>query len=323
MIPNTWYPIYQSSRLKMDRPVGIKRLGSQIVLWRARDGRVVAMPDRCPHRSAMLSRGKIHDGCLECPYHGLLFDTAGKCTRIPANGERAAVPNGFDIAPGIIREEHGLIWQWNGAGTPTLELPWMREMPEEHKAVRSYAYEVAVPYLRVMENLLDFHHFYFVHRRTLIGAGPRVESYDAHLDGDTVVMSGQLVHERPGLTHRDVPFRAVCKLPALAHIEIFGASINYAVTPIDDAHAWIWGRYQSKSSGYLGGLTAWISARLDRAIFEFQDRAVLNSQVDPVGDFSRFRLYEADRAIALFFGMRKRAMLEASNEHPVSAAAGG
>ena len=49
---------------------------------------------------------------------------------------------------------------------------------------------------------------------------------------------------------------------------------------------------------------------------------MLNSQVDPVGDFSRFRLYEADRAIALYFGMRKRAMLEASGAHEVSAAAG-
>ena len=180
-IPNKWYPISQSARLRTDRPVGIKRLGAKIVLWRGRDGRVVAMPDRCPHRSALLSRGKIHDGCLECPYHGLLFDTAGKCVRIPANGARAAVPSGFDIAPEIIREEHGLIWQWYGAGTPTSEVPWMSEMPEEQGAAQSYSYETDVPYLRVVENLLDFHHFYFVHRRTLFGSGPRVENYYAHV----------------------------------------------------------------------------------------------------------------------------------------------
>ncbi|HLI79059.1 MAG TPA: Rieske 2Fe-2S domain-containing protein [Candidatus Binataceae bacterium] len=322
MIPNSWYPIFESSQLKTDRPVGVKRLGSNIVLWRARDGRVVATPDRCPHRSAQLSRGRIHDGCLECPYHGLLFDSAGKCVRIPANGENAPVPGGFDLPLATVRERHDLVWQWNGAGTPSSEVPWLSEMPEETGAVRSYSYEVAVPYLRVMENLLDFHHFYFVHRRALIGAGPRLENYDAHIEGDTVVMSGQLAHERKGWMRPTLPFRAVCKLPALAHIEIFGASINYLLTPIDDTHTWIWGRYQGKSSGFLGGLVTSLSARFDRALFEFQDKAVLKSQVDPAGDFSSFRLYEADRAIALFFGMRKRALLDASNEHPVSAAAG-
>jgi phenylpropionate dioxygenase-like ring-hydroxylating dioxygenase large terminal subunit len=285
---------------------------------------VVAMPDRCSHRSAKLSRGKIHDGCLECPYHGLLFDTAGKCVRIPANGESAPVPGGFDLPLAIVREEHGIVWQWHGAGTPSLEVPWMSEMPEERGTVRSYSYEMPVPYLRVMENLLDFHHFNFVHRRALIGAGPRLDNYDAHIDGDMVVMSGQLSHERPGRMRPTLPFRAMCKLPALAHIEIFDTSVNYSLTPVDDTHTWVWARYeQSRLPGYLGGgLLAWISALFDRALFEFQDKAVLNSQVDPPGDFSGFRFYEADRAIALFFGMRKRALLDAANQHPVSAAAG-
>ena len=322
MIPNMWYPIFESSRLKIDRPIGIKRLGAQIVLWRSRAGRVAAMPDRCPHRSARLSRGKIQDGCLQCPYHGLLFDSAGKCVRIPANGERAAVPNGFDIAPEVIREEHGLIWQWYGAGTPTAEIPWMNEMPEEQGAVQSYSYEADVAYLRVVENLLDFHHFHFVHRRTLFGAGPRVENYDAHVENDTVVMTGELAHERTGWSRPRIPFRALCKLPAATHIEIFGTSVNYLLTPVDDDRTWIFGRYAGKSSGVFGRMTNWAAARYDRAVFQFQDRAVLRSQVDPVGDFARFHLYQADRAIALFFGMRKRALLEASNAHPVSAAAG-
>ena len=50
---------------------------------------------------------------------------------------------------------------------------------------------------------------------------------------------------------------------------------------------------------------------VDYSIFHFQDIHVLRSQVDPAGDISKFHLYEADRAIGLFFGMLKRATHEA------------
>jgi phenylpropionate dioxygenase-like ring-hydroxylating dioxygenase large terminal subunit len=325
MIPNRWYPILQSSRLKTNKPVGVMRLGRRLVLWRAVSGEVIAMPDRCSHRAAALSTGKIRDGCLECPYHGLRFDHGGKCVLIPANGSGAPVPRGFDISPVAVREEHGLVWQWHGEEAPSSEVGWIDEIAEESGTVRSYSWEFAIPHLRVTENLLDFHHFNFVHRWSFPGVGPRIDNYDAHLDGEMVVMSGTLRHERTGWLRPSLPFRALCKLPALAHIELFGASINYAMTPIDDAHTWIWARYaQDRIPRYLGaGLLAAFSARLDRAVFLYQDAPVLNSQSDPPGDFSRFHLYEADHGIALFFGMRKRAMLAAaSQEHHATAAAG-
>lgn len=323
MIPNQWYPIFESARLKLNRPVAVKRLGQKLVLWRAGASRVIAAPDRCPHRAAALSPGKIRDGCLECPYHGLRFDGAGKCVVIPANGEGAAVPHGFDLPLIPLREEHGLIWLWHGEGAPAAEVPWIAEMPEETGAVRSYSWEFAMSHLRVTENLLDFHHFNFVHRWAFPGVGPRVDNYEAHLDGDLVAMSGTMRHERPGWSRPTTPFRALSKLPALAHIEIFGGSVNYAITPIDDSRTWVWGRYVPSTRGrYLGGLIAALSGRYDRAVFTIQDYPILNSQVDPPGDFSRFRLYEADRAIGLFFGMRKRAMLKAEEEDHTSAAAG-
>src|SRR5208283_2105861 len=208
-------------------------------------------------------------------------------------------------------------------GAPASEIPWIAEMPEETGAVRSYSWEFAMPHLRITENLLDFHHFNFVHRWAFPGVGPRIDNYDAHLEGDMVVTSGTLCHERPGWSRPEIPFKALCKLPALAHIEVFGGSVNYAITPIDDSHTWVWGRYVPSNTGhYLGGLIAAVSARYDRAVFTFQDYPVLNPQVDPPGDFSHFRLYEADRAIGLFFGMRKRAMLTVTDEDRTFAAAG-
>lgn len=51
-----WYPVLASWEVQ-STPVGITRLGEQIVIWRNRDGQVQALEDRCPHRGARLSMG--------------------------------------------------------------------------------------------------------------------------------------------------------------------------------------------------------------------------------------------------------------------------
>ena len=73
-IPNQWYPIFDSSKLRRRKPVGITRLGERLVLWRDSSGTAVCMADRCPHRAAQLSLGWVRDDCLVCPFHGLRFD---------------------------------------------------------------------------------------------------------------------------------------------------------------------------------------------------------------------------------------------------------
>lgn len=49
-----WYPVLASWEVQ-SAPVGITRLGEQIVVWRNKDGQVQALEDRCPHRGARLS----------------------------------------------------------------------------------------------------------------------------------------------------------------------------------------------------------------------------------------------------------------------------
>ncbi len=45
-----------------------------IAVFRARDGKVFAVEDRCPHRQGPLSDGIIGDGHVVCPLHGHKFD---------------------------------------------------------------------------------------------------------------------------------------------------------------------------------------------------------------------------------------------------------
>ncbi len=331
MIPNQWYPIVESRQVTSRKPIGVTRLGERLVLWREANGRIVGMPDRCPHRSALLSRGKLRAGCIECPYHGLLFDHDGRCKMIPANGCDAAVPSGFDLAPLTVREQHGVVWYWHGARQPSAELPWLSEIAELGGNTVSFHYEAQAPQLRIVENVFDFHHFNFVHRWTIPGVGPRVDDFKAEQHGDVIVFGGTLRHEKPGLLKQDSPFNVKFRFPGVCSIKFGGVDIAYAFTPIDANHSWIWTRYtHDRFPSYLGGrMLSRLFALLDYFVFNFQDIHILRSQVDPVGDISKFRLYEADRAIGIFFGMVKRAMHEAEehrdatpHEEHISAAAG-
>ena len=61
-------------------------LGEWIALFRDENGRAIALEDRCIHRCAQLSRGKVKEGKLECPYHGWTYDGTGQVVRVPSEG---------------------------------------------------------------------------------------------------------------------------------------------------------------------------------------------------------------------------------------------
>ena len=54
-IRDSWYPIILSTDLQ-DKPVGVKLLDTEIVLWRTKDG-IAAFRDLCIHRGTRLSLG--------------------------------------------------------------------------------------------------------------------------------------------------------------------------------------------------------------------------------------------------------------------------
>ena len=78
-----WY-LAASANDVGDRPIGLKRLGRNLVLWRDAGGVVHALEDYCPHRGAPLSLGRIIEGRVSCAYHGFEIDAAGTIASVPA-----------------------------------------------------------------------------------------------------------------------------------------------------------------------------------------------------------------------------------------------
>src|SRR3546814_7655879 len=79
---NTWYAVAWSDEIG-DQPFGRKVIEDPLVIYRTAGGELHVLRDMCPHRFAPLSKGKIISDQLQCPYHGLRFNSNGQCVFNP------------------------------------------------------------------------------------------------------------------------------------------------------------------------------------------------------------------------------------------------
>ena len=164
---NAWYAAIWSKDLT-DAPLARTIVGDDLVLYRGASGQAVTLADRCCHRAAPLSRGKVAGDFLQCGYHGLKFDPAGQCVEVPM---QPAVPPGTHVRSYPVVEKWNVVWVWMGdplkadeAAIPSL--PWLAS--PDWKLEPGYLHIAANGQLLV-DNLLDFSHVSHLHPRTLAG----------------------------------------------------------------------------------------------------------------------------------------------------------
>ncbi len=82
-----WYAV-DAARSIGARPARYQVAGHDLVVWRAGDSIRVA-PDACPHMGASLSCGRVRDGQLVCPWHGLALGDSphGRWRPLPAHDD--------------------------------------------------------------------------------------------------------------------------------------------------------------------------------------------------------------------------------------------
>ena len=97
-----------------DIPQAVKVLGEELVLFRDPDGKLGLLGLHCPHRGTSLEYGDIEDGGLRCPYHGWLFNIAGRCLDMPAEPKDSKFPEKIKHLSYPVRELGGLIFAYMG-----------------------------------------------------------------------------------------------------------------------------------------------------------------------------------------------------------------
>ena len=157
-----WHAVARSQDLT-DKPLAVKLLDHPMVIWRSQNG-VVAFHDLCVHRGTPLSLGWLDNGHIVCAYHGWQYGADGMCTRIPSLPPDRGIPAKARAVVYHATERYGLVWVC--LKTPVADLP---ELPQEihDPSHRWEAYSSHGQWkanaARMIENLLDFSHFTWVH----------------------------------------------------------------------------------------------------------------------------------------------------------------
>ena len=163
---NYWYPVLPAWRLQ-DAPLGITRLGDNIVVWRDKDGKVNAMEDRCPHRGARLSLGWNLGDRLACWYHGIEVRGDGVVAAVPAVQNTPLVGKcAVKRYPAV--EAHGGIFIYFGDALhpepPPLEFPEQLASPEWSSFLCTGVWKCNYRY--AIENVMDPMHGSYLHAQS-------------------------------------------------------------------------------------------------------------------------------------------------------------
>jgi vanillate O-demethylase monooxygenase subunit len=161
-VRNAWYVASWANEIAVDTPVGMRILGDPIVLWRAADGALAALEDRCVHRMAPLSLGRCEGNRLRCMYHGLLFEPDGHVVEIPGQD---TIPAQARVRCYPVVERHSWIWVWMGdaARADTSLIPPAVGLEDPDWVLGHGRLDYDAEARLINDNLLDFSHLSFVH----------------------------------------------------------------------------------------------------------------------------------------------------------------
>ncbi|MFD9624124.1 Rieske 2Fe-2S domain-containing protein [Streptomyces virginiae] len=168
LLRRTWFPV---ARVEDARAgvVGANILGTELVVYTV-DGQPTVAQGRCPHRGMALWRGGIRDGCLECPYHGWLFQPEdGRCAEIPSL-PTASTPPELALKTYASTVAYGHVWSC--LEDPYLPLPTILDYDENQwEFAFGVPRDVGCGMRQMTENFRDMAHFAFVHTASM---GPNV-----------------------------------------------------------------------------------------------------------------------------------------------------
>lgn len=171
---NCWYMVGWGREFAVGKLVPLVLINERLVVYRCASGMLVALQDRCAHRLAPLSTGRLEQDDIRCMYHGLKYAPDGRCVEIPG---QTAIPATIQVRSFAIVERHSAAWVWMGeksSANPCLIPDFVGvEHPDWRMLPGRMDYDVN--YTLINANLLDLSHVPYVHRNSFLGGEDPVQ----------------------------------------------------------------------------------------------------------------------------------------------------
>jgi phenylpropionate dioxygenase-like ring-hydroxylating dioxygenase large terminal subunit len=165
-VRNCWYAAGWSRDFAAQALAPVTMLNEAVVIYRQESGEPVALQDRCCHRFAPLSMGRLEGDNLRCMYHGLKFAPSGKCIEIPGQPK---IPAQALVRRYPIVDKYSIAWIW--MGNPALAdeslIPDFVGVDDPGWAMTPGRMDYTANYMLINDNLLDLSHIAFLHRNSL------------------------------------------------------------------------------------------------------------------------------------------------------------
>jgi vanillate O-demethylase monooxygenase subunit len=165
-VRNAWYVAAWLHEIEPGRIHARTIIDQPLALYRTADGALVALEDRCCHRFAPLSMGRLEGDDLRCMYHGLKFAPDGRCIEIPG---QKLIPHSASVRRYPVEARGGWAWVWMGdpALADPAAIPGTVALDDPDYRMKSSHLDYAAHYLLIDDNLLDLSHLSFAHEKTL------------------------------------------------------------------------------------------------------------------------------------------------------------
>lgn len=175
-VRNTWYAAVWEHELDNSSNLLARKICDvPLVFYKTEDDGYAALDDRCCHRAAPLSMGRVEANCLRCMYHGILYDKSGTVVEIPG---QAHISKNMKVRSYPVCAKGGMIWIWMGEAeladpNHIHDFPPLSDKANWRGFDKESYLHYQANWMLIVDNLADFTHVAFVHTNTLGGS----ESY--------------------------------------------------------------------------------------------------------------------------------------------------
>lgn len=159
-----WQPVATAAELAAQPVLPVRLLGERLALYRAEDGNLGLVAERCAHRGASLACGMVEGNALVCAYHGWKYDATGACIATPAESRGSTLRERVRIGGYPVQELAGMIWAYLGPAPAPL-LPRYEHLVRDDWQIDIGITRLPCNWLQISENTLDPLHVEHLHLR--------------------------------------------------------------------------------------------------------------------------------------------------------------